>query len=112
MKIKAGKENDYKQFVEVNSHDAYSNAVVTYAQRWADLMEASISSGERLVDVAKETSHKADTDGITGFMYGCAVNALSQLWEYGDELRRWHNNEYNYDGDGVVNPAIISISKK
>ena len=62
-------------------------------------------------DVAKELSFKADTEGITGFMYGCAVSILSQCWKYGEELRGWHNKQYNYDGKGVVNPAVLKISK-
>jgi hypothetical protein len=27
-------------------------------------------------------------------------------------LRKWHNKEYNYEGEGTVNPAILTISKK
>lgn len=42
-------------------------------------------------------------------MYGCAISILSQCWEYGEFLRKWHNGEYNYDGNGVVNPAVLSI---
>lgn len=111
MKIKAGKEKDFEQFVEINSKDFYSLGVVTYMKRWAELMEKEIANGAKLVDIADKTSHEADIEGITGFMYGCAVSALSQFWEHGEELRRWHNKEYNYEGDGVVNPAIITIGK-
>ena len=111
MKIKVGKEKDWETFVQVNSTDPYSNAVVQYAKKWAELMESRIASGEKLIDIADSTSHEADTEGITGFMYGCAVNALSQLWEHGEELRKWHNKEYDYEGDGVVNPAILTIGK-
>ena len=64
-----------------------------------------------IVENADRLSHEADTEGITGFMYGCAVSILSQYWEYGEELRKWHNKEYNYDGKGVVNPAIMTIRK-
>ena len=60
---------------------------------------------------AKELSFKADTEGVTGFMYGCAVGILSKCWEYGEELRKWHNKKYDYEGDGIVNPAILKISK-
>lgn len=45
MKIKAGQEENYNQFVTVNSKDPYSNAVVRYAERWANLMEFRIASG-------------------------------------------------------------------
>lgn len=47
--------------------------------------------------------------GHKGFMYGVAVSILSQCWEYGECLRKWHNKEYGYDGDGVVNPAVITV---
>ena len=43
------------------------------------------------------------------FIIICAVAlAGAYIWVYGDELRRWHNHEYDYDGDGVVNPAILT----
>ncbi len=60
-------------------------------------------------DIAEKTSHAADNEGITGFMYGCAVSILAHCWKHGEELRKWHNGEYKYDGDGVVNPAILTI---
>ena len=58
---------------------------------------------------ADRLSHEADIEGITGFMYGCAVSILAQCWKYGEELRKWNNREYYYDGNGVVNPAIMTI---
>lgn len=111
MKIKAGKEKEFEQFVETNSKDFYSLGVVNFAKRWVELMESEMANGAKLVDVADRTSDEADTDGITGYMYGCAVSALVNFWEHGEELRKWHNKEYNYEGDGVVNPAIITIGK-
>lgn len=66
------------------------------------MMQTVIKNADRL-------SREADTEGITIFMYGVAVSILSQCWEFGEYLRKWHNGEYNYDGDGMVNPAIITI---
>lgn len=109
MKIKVGQESNWKHFVEINSQDFYSKGVVDYATTWAELMEEEISQGKKLEDIAESTSHKADEEGITGFMYGCAVSVLAQMWEYGEELRKWHNHEYNYEGEGTVNPAILSV---
>ena len=63
-------------------------------------------------DNADRLSREADTEGITGFMYGCAVSILSKCWVYGEYLRKWHNKEYGYDGDGVVNPAIMTVGVK
>lgn len=64
------------------------------------------------MDNADHLSHEANIEDITGFMYGMAVNILSQCWQYGEELRKWHNKEYNYEGNGVVNPTILTVSKK
>ena len=109
MKIKEQKKQAYDHFVEINSNDSYSYMVVTFMRRWADLMEAEIESGKTIPEVADKTCDEADTEGITGFMYGCVVSALADFWEYGEDLRVWHNSEYNYNGDGVVNPAVLTI---
>lgn len=45
-------------------------------------------------------------------MYGMAVSILSQCWKYGEFLRKWHNKEYGYEGDGVVNPAVMTVKKE
>ena len=103
---------NWAQFVEINSKDGYSAGVVTYARRWAKYMQYLMKKHNKdLVLIADEASKVADIEGITGFMYGCAVNTLSQLWKYGEELRKWHNKDYGYEGDGVVNPAILTVSK-
>ena len=88
----------------------YGYAVISFAQRWAELMEHEIEvNGQELQAVAQRTSFEANTEGITGFMYGAAVSILSQVWIYGEALRKWHNKDYNYDGEGTVNPAIITL---
>lgn len=103
---------NWAQFVEINSKDGYSAGVVTYARRWAKYMQYLMKKHNKdLVLIADEASKVADIEGITGFMYECAVNTLSQLWKYGEELRKWHNKDYGYEGDGVVNPAILTVSK-
>lgn len=112
MRIKKGKEADYDRFVETNSCDGYSYGVVKYMRWWADMMEAEMAKGKKLTDIAEKTSRDADKEGITGFMYGCAVAALADFWEYGEELRQWHNGKYGHNGDGVVNPAILTIEPK
>ena len=63
-----------------------------------------------VIQIAGRASHDADVNGITGFMYGCAVNVLSQVWKYGEELRVWHNKQYGHEGDGIVNPAVLTVS--
>ena len=113
MQIIDGKEKEYKDWLDKNTAP-YARACFTYAERWAEMIENLIESStdepmKVIVNNADRLSHEADTEGITGFMHGCAVGILSQCWKYGEELRKWHNKEYNYEGDGVVNPAVLNI---
>lgn len=110
MKIKSEKEKEFQECVKPTGSafaQAMQAASVEYAQRWADLMEQKIAAGQKVADVAEETSNEADTENITGAMYGCAFSLLSYFWEYGEELRLWHNKRYHHNSDGVVNPAIL-----
>lgn len=116
MQIIPEKQVEYKVYTAKNS-DPYSHAVVTYTERWAELMEKAISDGEKLEDIAENLSREADTEGITGFMYGCAVSALASFWIHGNRLRRWHNLKYQIRDEGekankqggVLNPALLNI---
>ena len=100
--------------------DFYGSGIIRFSERWANLMEAELANGKSLEKIAKRTSSKADTEGISGFMYGCAVSALSLFWEHGEALRRWHNKETQLgdEGDranetgGVLNPALLIIGDK
>ena len=117
MKIK--NQKNWDKWVE-NNKDPYGKAVVDYAERWSNMMEEAMSKGEKLEQCAERTSHEADTEGITGFMYGAAVQVLVTSWEYGEQLRRWHNlktqikdeDEKANESGGVLNPAILCIGEK
>jgi len=120
MKILKGGENAYKLYRNINSKDPYSFGTVKYAETWANLMEIELESGRKLGDIADRTSHKADTEGITGAMYGFAVGILSEFWVYGEQLRKWHNIKTQFHGEGkeanksggVLNPAFLNIQPK
>jgi len=98
--------------------DAYGGAVITYAERWARLMQIELAAGKTIEEIANSTSQDADLEGITGFMYGCAVALLSKCWKHGEQLRRWHNLKTQIGKEGekanekgtVLNPALLSIS--
>jgi len=106
----------WKKCCEANS-DGYGKAVIDYAEQWARIMEARMANGEQLGNIADECSHIADTDGITGFMYGCAVSILSKVWKHGEELRLWHNIKTQIHKEGenanasgtVLNPAVLTV---
>jgi hypothetical protein len=111
-------ESAWKKCREKNT-DPYGGAVIEYAERWARLMEGRLAAGDTIEKCANAMSHWADNDGITGFMYGCAVSILSKVWIHGEQLRRWHNlkTQLRDEGEkanqtgGVLNPALLCIGK-
>ena len=103
--IDIGAYNDWKS----KNTDGYGACIFKYAEGWAKLMQVEIANGKKLVECAEPTSFQLGFLGISGFMYGAAVAILSKCWKHGEELRRWHNKEYNHEGDGIVNPAILSV---
>jgi hypothetical protein len=108
----------WKKACDANQ-DPYGGAVMTYAERWARMMEARMAKGERIADIAEECSHLANEEGITGFMYGAAVMTLSSVWIHGEALRLWHNLKYQLrdegkranDNGGVLNPAVLRMGE-
>ena len=106
MKVKKFKEAEYAQFIETNL-DGFGSCIIRYAERWAGMMEQGIESGMKVDEAAELFKDEADTEIITGFMYGCAVNIVSRFWVYGEELRVWHNAKYGHTGTGTVNPALL-----
>lgn len=108
----------WNEFKERNSHDGYSAGVTRYAENWARIMQKRVAAGESVAEAAKASQFIADTEGITGFMYGCAVQALAAFWIHGEELRRWHNLDTQIgtegvlanESGGVLNPAVINLS--
>lgn len=97
FKIKEGQEDAYEELKTINSHDGVGIVIMQYAEKWGSLMEEKIQSGKTVAEAAEATWMEADEWGITGAMYGCSLSALAEYWEYGDELRQWHENKYNFD---------------
>lgn len=100
LNTKIGKEKDYEDWYNKNT-DPYSHRCFTYAEGWAEKMEREIENNPDVpvIDVisecAKRTADEEDTDGITGFMYGCACSILKQCWKYGDDFSIWKEKERN-----------------
>lgn len=116
MKLKM-EQTKYAEWRHKNS-DPYGGQVFVFLEEWAHNMEEKIAEGKQVADIAGECEPKGHD--MTGFMYGCAVNILSQAWEHGEDLRRWHNLKWQLHDEGekanekgtVLNPALISFSAK
>ena len=106
--IKQGKEAEYQAFKEENASDFYAAGIFQFAECWGGMMEQELGDGFTVAEAAVKTEHQAYT-GITEYMYGCAVNVLSDFWEHGEELWQWHNLKYDFEGIGVINPAVLKI---
>lgn len=117
MKVKdAAKWAEVWEANKPTPEDKYSVEIVRYAERWADMMEQAMEMAildeASFAHVAQSTSRAADTNGISGAMYGFAVGLLRQHWQHGARLNRWHNAKYGVSSDeGTVNPAIITVSE-
>jgi hypothetical protein len=105
----------WQSFVDTNGA-----GIMVYPEQWARLMQLNLAQGKSLADIAEETSHEADTEGITGAMYGFFVGVLAQCWTHGEELRHWHNRRYQLEAEGeeanesggVLNPALIHVEPR
>lgn len=89
--------------------DGYGAGIFEYAESWARLMQVEMAKGKSIPECAKTTSFELGFLGITGFMYGAAVSILANCWKHGEALKNWHNAQYNHKGEGVVNPALLTI---
>lgn len=119
MRFKDDKAKEQWEEGLAMNDDPYGGAVYIFAQEWAKMMEAKLAEGAKLEDIAKDTSYEASkaAGDITGFMYGCGVGILSNVWEHGEELRCWHNLDTQIKDEGekanekgtVLNPALINV---
>ena len=120
MKLKDGTSEEYETYKKNNSKDPYSARVFTFGDEWASLMDARLATGEELTkEMMDETAKKADTDGITGYMYGAAASAIVHFWEHGEKFQVVFNSQYmtkekaealaKEKPGATVNPAIVTV---
>lgn len=108
----------WTEWREANEGEGKGEACLRFAARWARLMDNELSKGAILEDIAESTSYRADTEGITGFMYGVTVSILAECWVHGEALRHWHNLDTQIGNEGedanesgaTLNPARIIFS--
>jgi len=86
-------EETYAEYKALNG-EGYNQAVVTYAENWAALMEEKMANGSSLEDAAQATRLDADYEGITGFQWGAAVQQLGHWWKHGPALLAWAKSAY------------------
>ncbi|MDD4062733.1 MAG: hypothetical protein PHV25_03145 [Candidatus Pacebacteria bacterium] len=99
-------------------NDPCASRVVQYAEQWAFIMSAQLGNGnkKKFAEIAEE-SLRVTTEislDITPFQYGCVITLLHKNWQYGEQLRRWHNirvggadvgQKANAEG-WIINPGL------
>lgn len=87
------------------------SATVYYAEYWAKYMQYLMSKHEGVTvsQIAATAAAAVNVAGVSGAAHGYAVNLLSRVWKYGEELRKWHNKECGYEGDGAANPTLLIV---
>jgi len=90
--------------------DGYARGIINFADKWARIMQHYRNEGDTMKVCMEKAENHLDYLGISGNMYGWAVNLLVAHWKHGSELRVIHNAEYGHTGVGVVNPAVL-VSK-
>jgi len=84
---KEGREKELEHVRTINRKSPYGAATIAYMDAWGDMMEAIIVAegiAALTPERVEQTSHDADTDGITGFMHSWSMSVLQSLWVYGD----------------------------
>lgn len=102
----------WENFVE-NNRNGFGFCIFSYAEYWAKFMQHYMAKheGVTVAQIADKASHDVGVDGVIGFMNACATDILSKVWKYGEDLRKWHNKQYDYEGDGIFSPAVLNINK-
>lgn len=95
MKVKD--QAAWDQTVLLNDPIPYGKQCVDFALRLADGIEFVMDTDgplpstieQVLTEAGREHIKIADTEGITPFQMGAAVQILSYAWEYGHQLMTW-----------------------
>jgi hypothetical protein len=115
--MKVHNQAEYEQWQANQKDDEYGLAIFRYAEAWADLMEPKLEAGDAFDLFAAATSHQADTEGITGFMYSAAAQILAKCWVHGEPFRRWFNLHHQIGDEGeranekgtMLNTAMLNL---
>lgn len=101
----------WKRWCKRNFRHRYTRCIVKFASCWGKHMQSIMNNPEKSLElIAHESSYASNINGITVYMYGCAVAILAECWKYGEQLRKYHNTQYGCpDAEGVINPAVICI---
>lgn len=105
MTTKPGTEEEYAQYVHINSEDDYSKACVDAGEAVGKLLDEGAT--------AEDALKALDGLGLTGYMAFAATKAVAHFHPRGEEIRVAWNKDWGAEKleRGLVNPAIITVEK-
>jgi hypothetical protein len=80
------------QRITTGQHGPTHWDMVEFAEAWARLMQAEMSRGKQLKEIARPTSLQANVERLSGQRVVAAMNILTVCWRYGAELRAWYQS--------------------
>lgn len=105
MTTKPGLEQEYEDYVRINSEDEYSKACVVAGEQVADLLDQNKTVEEALEGLKGL--------GLTGFMAAMAAKAIAHFHPRGEEVRKVWNKELGAsdEQEGLLNPAVVTVDR-
>lgn len=80
---------------------------------WVAFMQYLMEKHHVTVDkIADNALTASNLYGVNDETYHRAVIVLSYVWKYGDELKEWFNNKYEYEGTDIANPFVMRTKRK
>ena len=100
MKIK--NKGRKKYWLSNKRTDGLGKEAIQFAEKWADFLEEEMAKGQKLEKIAEKCREKAAIAvPIMSYQLQFAVIYLSEVWEHGERLCRWHNLKYQVRKEGV-----------
>lgn len=83
------KEAEYLQLRGIDLKAPCASPILLCAERWGWAMEQEIANGRTVADAAEITLFDADSDRMSGAMFGFVMKTLCTFWIYGEQFRQW-----------------------
>ncbi len=105
----------WQKWVDDNP-DPYGKCAVDVARKAMEILDAEEDFDVH--ELLSRADREIDSGGLTGFLAGCAAQAIAQVHSRGEEFRRKWNENYQIgnEGDkanesgGVLNPALLNVA--
>jgi hypothetical protein len=106
MTVKPELKEQYDHYVELNSKDEYSKAVIEASEAVGVLLDEGKTAEEALEGLKGR--------GLSGYMAATAAKTVAHFHPRGEEVRVAWNKDFGAEDieEGIVNPAVLNVDEK